>query len=135
MTLADTIVSVPRNHLCSTCSILLPSSRRRSLIFLLLPWFAFSRMSYNWNHTVYSLFRLALSFGHKRCIWAFWVALVVKNLPADAGDTRDAHVISGSRRSPREGKGKPLQYSCLENSWTEEPDGLPSIGSQRVRHN
>ena len=37
---------------------------------------------------------------------------VVKNLPANAGDT---HSIPGSGRSPGEGNGNPLQYSCLEN--------------------
>ena len=37
---------------------------------------------------------------------------VVKNLPADAGDTG---LIPGSRRSPGGGNGKPLQYSCLGN--------------------
>ena len=30
--------------------------------------------------------------------------------------------------------GNPLQYSCLENPWTEEPGGVLSIGSHRVRH-
>ena len=34
----------------------------------------------------------------------------------------------------REGKGTPLQYSCLENPWTEEPGRLQSMGSLRVRH-
>ena len=38
--------------------------------------------------------------------------LVVKNLSASAGE---AGLIAGSRRSPGEGKGYPLQYSCLEN--------------------
>ena len=38
---------------------------------------------------------------------------VVKNLPANA---RDASLIPGSGRSPGEGNGNPLQYSCLENS-------------------
>ena len=33
----------------------------------------------------------------------------------NAGDTRDAGSIPGSGRSPEEGHGKPLQYSCLEN--------------------
>ena len=28
----------------------------------------------------------------------------------------------------REGNGTPLQYSCLENPWTEEPGGLQSMG-------
>jgi len=43
------------------------------------------------------------------------VALVVKNLPANAGDARDAGLIPGLGRSPGEGNGNPLQYSCLEN--------------------
>ena len=37
---------------------------------------------------------------------------VVKNLPANAGDLS---LIPGSGRSPREGNGNPLQYSCLGN--------------------
>ena len=41
---------------------------------------------------------------------------MVKNPPASAGDGRDAGLIPGSGRSPRGGNGKPLQYSCLENS-------------------
>ena len=43
------------------------------------------------------------------------VALVVKNLPANSGDTRDAGSIPGSGRSPGGGHGNPLQYSCLES--------------------
>ena len=33
-----------------------------------------------------------------------------------------------------EGNGTPLQYSCLENPWMEEPGGLQSMGSRRVGH-
>ena len=40
---------------------------------------------------------------------------VVKNLPANAGDTRDAGLIPGSGRSPGGGNGNLLQYFCLEN--------------------
>ena len=43
------------------------------------------------------------------------VMLVVKNLPASAGDARDMGSIPGSGRSPGGGRGNPLQYSCLEN--------------------
>ena len=43
------------------------------------------------------------------------VVLVVKNLPASVGDVRDVSSIPGSGRSPGEGNGHPLQYSCLEN--------------------
>ena len=43
-------------------------------------------------------------------------ALVLKNLPANAGDIkRSLGLIPGSARSPGEGNGNPLQYSCLEN--------------------
>ena len=43
------------------------------------------------------------------------VPLVVRNLPANAEDVRDAGSILGSGRSPGGGHGNPLQYSCLEN--------------------
>ena len=43
------------------------------------------------------------------------VALVVKNPPASAGHIKHAGLIPGLGRSPREGHGNPLQYSCLEN--------------------
>ena len=45
----------------------------------------------------------------------FQVALVVKNLPANAGNVIDVDLIFASGRSPRGGNGNPLQYSCLEN--------------------
>ena len=41
---------------------------------------------------------------------------MVKNLPANAGDTRDAGLIPRLGRSPGIGNGNSLQYSCLENS-------------------
>ena len=62
------------------------------------------------------------------------VAVVIKSLPASAGDERDAGSILGSGRSPGGGHGNPLQYSCLRTPWTEEPGGLQSTGSQRVGH-
>ena len=40
---------------------------------------------------------------------------MVKNSPVNAGDKRDAGVIPGLGRSPGEGQGNPLQYSCLGN--------------------
>ena len=43
------------------------------------------------------------------------VALVVKNPPANAGDVTDVGLILGLGKSPEEGNGNPLQYSCLEN--------------------
>ena len=41
-------------------------------------------------------------------------SVVVKNLPANAGDTEDEGSIPGLGRYPGEGNGNPLQYSCLE---------------------
>ena len=39
-----------------------------------------------------------------------------KNPPANAGDTRDMGSVPGSGRSPGEGNGYPLHYSCMEKS-------------------
>ena len=43
------------------------------------------------------------------------MTLVVRKLPASAGDIRDLGSIPGSGRFPGGGHGNPLQYSCLEN--------------------
>ena len=56
------------------------------------------------------------------------VALMVKNLPASAGDIRDMGSVLGSGRSPEEGNSNLLQYSFWETLWTEDPGGLWSIG-------
>ena len=42
--------------------------------------------------------------------------LVVKNPPANTENAKDASSIPGLGRSPKEGNGNPLQYSCLQNS-------------------
>ena len=57
---------------------------------------------------------------------------MVKNLPANAGDT----VFPGLGRSPGEGNGSPLQYSCLRNPMLSMgPNGLHSAWDpKRVRH-
>ena len=47
----------------------------------------------------------------------------------------DPGLIPGLGGFPGEGNGNPFQYSCLENPMEEEPGGLWSLGSQRVRHN
>ena len=62
------------------------------------------------------------------------MALVVKNLPASAGDVGS---IPGSGRSPGEGNGKPLQYSCLENlmdrgAWQATVHGVARVGHDLV---
>ena len=44
------------------------------------------------------------------------MVLMVKNPPANSRDIKDSGSIPESGRSPGEGHGNPLQYSCLENS-------------------
>ena len=63
------------------------------------------------------------------------VALVVKNPPGNAGDTGDAGSIPRSDKFPRR-RGIATHSNILawRITWTEEPGGLESIGSQRVRH-
>ena len=51
----------------------------------------------------------------REAIAASQVKLIVKNPLANAGTVRDESSIPGSRRSPGEGHGNPLQCSCLEN--------------------
>ena len=56
------------------------------------------------------------------------------NLPANGEHARNAGSIPGSGRYPGEGNVHPLHYSCLGNPTDRKPDGLLSMGSQRVGH-
>ena len=58
----------------------------------------------------------------------------VKNLSANAEDSSDMGLIPGLGRSPGEGIGNPLQFTCLEIPWTGEPGGLQTMGSQSIKH-
>ena len=53
--------------------------------------------------------------GNWGTCFASLVALMVKNLPANTGDTRDWGSIPGLGRSPGVGNSNLLQYSCLGN--------------------
>ena len=69
-------------------------------------------------------------------IWASQVALVVKNLPANAGDVDS---IPGSGRSPEEENSYPLQYSCLGNpmdggAWWAIVHGVAKSQTQLSMH-
>ena len=57
------------------------------------------------------------------------VVLVVKNLPAKAGDI-DMQLHPWVGKIPGGGHGKPLQYSCLENPMDRGAGGLQSVGLQ-----
>ena len=64
--------------------------------------------------------------------YGFPSASVVKNLPANAGDRS---WILSLDISPGGGNGKPIPvFLPGKIPWTEEPGGLQSIGSQRIRH-
>ena len=58
---------------------------------------------------------IQMIYTHKPNRRASQVTLVVKSLPANVGDVRDAGYVAGLGRSPGGGHGNPLQYSCLEN--------------------
>ena len=77
-----------------------------------------------------------------RCLWPYWGfsgGAVVNNLPANAGDARDAGLIFGSGKSRRVENGNPssiLHWRILywKIPWIEELGRLQSMKSQRVRH-
>ena len=74
-------------------------------------------------------------YGHGyRINRASQVALVVRNLPANAGDTRDVGSVPESGRSHGGGHGNPLQYSSQQNPMDRGPGRLQSMRSQRVGH-
>ena len=113
------------SHLCSDSGFIICSTLGTSfllILFLFIP----SKIS-------------KLYISHRRCqklvicinIYqlAWWLS--GKEYACNAGD---AGLIPGLGRSPGEGNGNPFQYSCLEIPWTEEPGGLLSMGSQRVRY-
>ena len=60
---------------------------------------------------------------------------MVKNPPANAGDTWDVGLIPGSEDPLENENDNPLKYSCLGIPGREEAGGLQSMGSQRVGHN
>ena len=62
------------------------------------------------------------------------MALVVKNLSANAGHIGDADLIPGQEDPLEEGMATHSSVLAWRIPWTEEPGGLQSIASQRVRH-
>ena len=62
------------------------------------------------------------------------MVLVVKNLPANAGDAKDAGLIPGGEDPLEEGMANYFRILVWRIPQTEEPGGKWSIGSRRVRH-
>ena len=60
------------------------------------------------------------------------MALVVKDLPASAGDRRDRGSIPGWEDLLEKEMATSSSILGWQNPWTEEPDGLESMGLQRV---
>ena len=63
---------------------------------------------------------------------------MVKNPPANAGDSKEAGLLTGSGRFHREGNGNLIQYSCLENSmdrgaWWATVHGIAESDTARQR--
>ena len=90
--------------------------------FSLGPPYFFQSVALSWFQVLVSCSSLLgfTELANKHTGWlgksgASQVALVVKNLPASAGDTRDNGSIPGLRIFPWRRDGNPLQYSCLEN--------------------
>jgi len=74
-----------------------------------------------------------LKIGPLQIPWASQVVLVVKNLPAYAGDIRDVGSIPGPGRSPGERHDNLSSILVWRIPQREEPGGLQSMGSQKTR--
>ena len=102
---------LPKVHLTS-------HSRMSGSRWVIIPfWLSGSLTTFSCSSSVYSchlflVFWISLRYTY---VQASQVALVVKKLPANAGDIRDLGSIFGLGRSSGAGHSHPLQYSCLEN--------------------
>ena len=92
------------------------------------------RCSYHWEIiNLVQAFLSLLLYAYDPLIRDFPGGSDSKESSCKAGDPGSIPELG---RFPGEGNGYPLQYSCLENSMDrEEPGGLQSMGSQRIRHN
>ena len=59
---------------------------------------------------------------------------MIKNLPANAGDTKDVGSIPGQEDPLKKEMATHSSILAWKIPWTKEPGGLQSMGSQRVRH-
>ena len=117
--------------------------------FSLLAWYSMKNsmtILFHYRQTTFSIVLIWFDqywFDHKSLIcdllnnWASQVVLMVKNPPANAGDSG---LIAESGRSPGGGHGNPLQYSCLENSmdrgaWLAAVHGVTRVGNNWATKN
>ena len=87
-----------------------------------------------WMLSFKPTFSLSSFFFFVRSHEIFLCEITWCSLVAQICNAGDLGSIPELGRSPGEGNGNPLQYSCLENSMDEAPTGLQSMGLQRVGH-
>ena len=76
----------------------------------------------------------AKSFQSCPTLWTPETAAHQAHLSLGFSRQEDPGLFPGSERSPGEGSGYPLHYSCVENPMDRGAGGLQSMGSQRFRH-
>ena len=99
--------------------------------------FRFPLCSGSLGYLLLTLLRSLISWFHVSLTWLYRFPVLPWRLSCNksACSAGDMGSIPESGRSPGEGNGNPLHYSCPGNPWTEEPGALQSMGSQRVTHN
>ena len=110
------------------------SMDRCSFFCILLECFLHQTFLNAFNEMSFSIFffnSLAIYLHTPYNLWGFPGGSEVKASVCSVGDLGS---ILEMGRSPGERNGNPLQYSCLENPWMEEPSRLQSMGLQRVGH-
>ena len=105
----------PCLRLCHLVSHLIKILKLWLQIWLFHKW---SQQKMHWPHEPDPM-----RFEFKISSLRICLAVVVKNPPANAGDISDAGLIPGLGRYSGGRHDNSLQYSCLENPWTEEPSG------------
>ena len=113
------------------------SIRRKRILWFFLKNMGYSFMKHKWiRSTTYFFFLFINKETVAESFYSFPGFLGDLDRKESACNAGDPGLIPGLRWSPGEGNVNQLQYSCLERiPWTENPRGLQSIGSQRVRHN
>ena len=133
--------SWPRDRTCisyvcqhwQVCGFFTTSATWEAPLFL---WFYIYIYIYVMHHDFvppqFNLVELDICMG---LFWASQVVLVIKNPPANAGSCKRCRFDPWVRKIPLM-EGMAIHSSILAKRipWTEEPGWLPSIGSQRVRH-
>ena len=119
------------------CSVIHSSPDTDITLVSIHAWIRNLSLSHTHTHTqeYYSAMRKkeTLPFTTWMDLWASQVVLVVQNPPSSAGDVRDTGSIPGSEDPLEKGMATHSSILAWRIPWTEEPGGLQSRGSHRVR--